>query len=347
MTCCVKALFKDIWSCWLLLLFLGCKPVSPPPAPAFIYWKTGWDKSPAVENYLTALPAERLWVRLFDVDLSPETGQAAPAGIWSGPLPPVDAQILEPVVFITVRCLEPEAGTDTKDLAGKIWQLASKAFSGKLHSLWVDCDWTPSTQAAYFDLLRHLRATLPAGVRLGSTLRLHQWAFPKATGIPPVDEVLLMAYNTGEVTDSNTTNSIIDPLTLDRWIPSGDYPLPLSLALPTWSWGVVFREGRWWQLLQPLDKHQVADTSRFQELPGKAHRVVVKKGTFLLGHYLYPGDLIRIESVKPRDLYVTAAWFRKHLKTPPQSVAFYHLHPEQTQKYPIDTLRDILDRFQQ
>jgi hypothetical protein len=119
------------------------------------------------------------------------------------------------------------------------------------------------------------------------------------------------------------------------------------LALPTWSWGVVFREGRWWQLIQPLDGLQLKDTALFQRISGTASWFAVKKGTFLHGHYLYPGDRIRVEHADIQALKQTADWFRKQLRTPPSAIAFYHLHLEQTQKYPIDTLRDILDHFQQ
>jgi hypothetical protein len=203
----------------------------------------------------------------------------------------------------------------------------------------LDCDWTISTRVVYFHFLAALRARLPQGVALSATLRLHQYRYPDRTGIPPVDRVMLMFYNMGQLDDPDEPNSILNLAAAQPYLDGAPpYPVPLDVALPVFRWGVLYRDGRMTKLIHDLTADELAaDTARFvyvapgtrhqpsvppgqggstrgrsevtngapgrqrSEAGGHAHSpsYEVKKNTYLHGYYLYPGDRIRTEAVTP------------------------------------------------
>ena len=60
----------------------------------------------------------------------------------------------------------------------------------------IDCDWTASTQEAYFEFLHYLKEKAKdKQIQLSATIRLHQLSMTP----PPVDRGILMMYNTGDV----------------------------------------------------------------------------------------------------------------------------------------------------
>jgi len=64
-----------------------------------------------------------------------------------------------------------------------------------------------------------------------ATIRLHQIKFKDKTGIPPVDQGVLMAYNIGEL-KNNKQNSILEANIVKQYINKNtEYPLKLKLAL--------------------------------------------------------------------------------------------------------------------
>ena len=154
------------------------------------------------------------------------------------------------------------------------------------------------------------RAKLP-GNRLSATIRLHQFKFPAETGVPPVASGVLMCYNTGEVADWATENSILDSVSLKKYLRGtvGEYPLPLDVALPVFGWGAVFRGGDLFKIINGLDSAQLIDSQRFEAI--SPTRFLLKKGTILNGIYLHPGDLIRLERPSPELVLMAMGELRR------------------------------------
>jgi hypothetical protein len=79
-------------------------------------------------------------------------------------------------------------------------------------------------------------------VPLTATIRLHQYAQPGKTGVPPADRGMLMPYNVGKIAEPGDVNSIFDEATAEPYFRgTKHYPLPLDIGLPAFAWGVQFR----------------------------------------------------------------------------------------------------------
>ena len=119
----------------------------------------------------------------------------------------------------------------------------------------IDCDWTASTQKAYFNFLEKLRVKAKAKqIKLSATIRLHQLSMTP----PPVDRGILMMYNTGDVKQLSCQKPILDMKDVAPYIQHlASYPLPLSAAYPLFSWRILFREGKFVGIMHADDDFPV------------------------------------------------------------------------------------------
>ncbi len=294
---------------------LGCPrrpPAGPPVARAFYFWRTTFALSDRETRALAELGVTRLYVRVFDVGWSEADHRATPLGplvVPAGTRPPAGVELV-PVVFVRAEVLRHAAAAE---LAGQIWtEVGGRA--GALgvapRELQLDCDWTEHTRAAYFALLRALRAT--SHVALSATIRLHQIKYRERTGVPPVDRGMLMFYNMGKLSADPGARSIFDADAAERYLARvGDYPLPLDLALPIWSWTVQIRDGAIAGLLQSTDPGEL-DAVDFLDHAGDGRHVATRT-TFLHGALVREGDVLQAETTRPEDTLAAAALVAPHL----------------------------------
>lgn len=312
-----------------LLGLIACHKTPTPPVRAMYHWRTALSLSAADRQFLDSLGVTRLYVKFFDVDWAAEQQTPLPAAELQ-----VDTSFLHgldlcPVVFITnqtlVRIPKQEIPNLAKHLVDKVYDLHVPLHAFPIRELQLDCDWTDSTREAYFELLTQIRGLVQKdSIALSATIRLHQLRYPKRTGIPPVDRGMLMFYNMGDVEDWQESNSILN---LEKGRPylknAHRYPLPLDAALPAYTWGVLFRDGRLTKLIYPMDAGALADTARFSKLAPQRWEVV--KSTYLEGHYLYRGDKLRVEDVSVSNLYPAATMLGQALPMEQRCLALYHL----------------------
>lgn len=232
----------------LFALVLGCArhtpPDGPPVARAFYFWRTTFALSPAETRAVADLGITRLYVRMFDVAWSEAERRAVPMGplvVPAGARLPAGVELV-PVVFLRDEVLRHAAAGP---LAGEIWGEVSRrtaALGSAPRELQLDCDWTDHTRDAYFALLRAVRQA--GHVSLSATIRLHQIKYRERTGVPPIDRGMLMFYNMGKFSADPDARAIFDADSAARYLARvGEYPLPLDLALPIWSWTVHVRDG--------------------------------------------------------------------------------------------------------
>jgi hypothetical protein len=181
---------------------------------------------------------------------------------------------------------------------------------------------------------------LPASTRLSATIRLHQYKQPGKTGVPPVDRGMLMFYNTGDIDDPADGNSIFQADQVGRYLQGAParYPLPLDVVLPVFSWGLVYRDDALWKIIHGLRAADLTDTALYA--PGVHY--TVRKGTFLSGHYLRPGDEIRLEAIGPKLLETAAGLAAQVSLAPDATVGFYHLDTNMVRAYPSRVLLNTL-----
>ncbi|MDE5636171.1 MAG: hypothetical protein K2I52_07705, partial [Muribaculaceae bacterium] len=168
-----------------------------------------------------------------------------------------------PVVYITLNALKAMKGHEgvlARNIVTRVRNMCEYNSVPNVRELQLDCDWTGSTEESYFNLcdsVRHGIADLQLSWRLSSTVRLHQLS----RNVPPVDNGVLMVYNTGNFNDPDAANSIIDPKDVKPYVKHlSDYPVRLDVAYPAYSWQLLFRNRRFIGLLNGLN---LADTTQF------------------------------------------------------------------------------------
>lgn len=298
------------------------------------YWKTSFALSNEERAWMDSLRCRRLYVKIADIAFDGAYESPQPSalleikdttGIWK--------YAITPAVFLTNSVFLNLSPGRSEWLASAIAGLYANYAAlyprpEQTHALLLDCDWTEGSREIYFDFLKKLRSRLPPQVGIAVTLRLHQYKFPDRTGIPPADRALLMAYNTGNIGDWDTANSILSMAELDKYLyPAKPYPLPLDPALPLFAWSLVFRDGELWKILPALtDAELASDTTHFEPLQTRAACFRVRKGTFRDGHYLRAGDMIRFETVPP-DLLQKALHALRAIPLPSDAeLGLFHLN---------------------
>lgn len=340
--------FSFIWGL-IIAICWGCGDTTQ-VHPAFYHWKTEFSPGPAALDALDQLEVERLYLRIFDVDIAPGGGPPRPIARLKAQLPYPEGVEIVPCMFITNRTFKGLLLDQVPDLAERVYQLIQDTQSTSSlpspQEVQIDCDWTPSTQEKYFLFLDELKAHLvPDQCALSSTIRLHQYKYPEQTGVPKVDRGMLMVYNVGNLDDPNEENSIYDLETVRSYIePVTDYPLELDVALPIFGWGVLIRRGKPIRLLNNLHLSHTQEDSLLKQI--SSHRVEVLQSHYFRGTYLYAQDEIRLESVSSKALLAGAELIAAHLPPAPnRHIALYHLDTQPLENYALDTLQAVFRSF--
>jgi hypothetical protein len=325
-----------------VLAFLFCSAVvagcgrrvpttAPPVKRAFYYWRTTLRLSDLETKALAALAIDRLYLRVFDVDWSDEAHGPRPLGLLAGQAGVLPASIeIVPVVFVRERLFRRLDARGVARLADDVW----RAVGGSLGQLGrhareveVDCDWTDASRAPYFDFLRALgERARPAGTLLGATIRLHQIKYRERTGVPPVARGMLMFYNMGRIDAEEATSAIYDPAAAERYLGRlADYPLPLDVGLPIWSWVVHVRGTEVEGLLQDVDPARLGGEPWLRLV--SARRFAVTESAFLHGTLLRAGDFLDVEETTAATTRAAAETVAARLQGAhrPGTVALFHL----------------------
>ncbi len=315
---------------------IACYSDTHGPKNSFYFWKQGGHINTQERRWLDSLQVGRIYMRVFDIDI--DTGK--PTAVSETKLSIDSSLEVVPVVFITERTLRRITDSQIDSLAAyianRLFLLASEI---KFNTFQVDCDWTGSSKLAYFRLLSVLKRRIGANISLTATIRLHQWARPSETGVPPVDAGVLMCYNTGQSTDWEDTNAILSVHQIKAYVKQAPkYPLPLAVALPVFSWARIWRDG----LLIHLVHGATATEIRQQPI------LFVEKTPQLFesssnqywhGHYLYRGDLIRIDTVSAVLLQSVAEILSTKIQ--PEELIWYHLDSSILSKFEPQNLKNI------
>lgn len=344
----------------LLLLFMACRRERH-LTPAFYHWQTTLDLSAPETAYLDSLSCQLLYIKVLDIARDPGGDIRPYALLELKDSTGLAGKTLIPVVFMTNGVFEgisPEKMDWLVQKTAVALRSACAQFpAGAImpfgtagrREIQFDCDWTASTRAAFFRFLEKMRAQLPAETRLSATIRLHQYKFPQKTGVPPVDRGMLMFYNTGDIENPETGNSIFLPRDAEKYVLGAPrhYPLPLDLALPVFSWHLVFRGGALWKIIP--GELSLSDNACLKPLPTapeqQATLYQLECGTFLGGHYLRPGDLLRRETISPQNLAAAASLAARTDLAPDATVAFFHLDSGMVRQFPPVLLLEAMKKI--
>jgi hypothetical protein len=322
-----------LWPLALASLLLHCKTSSLPPVqPAYYYWQTSFSLSSTQQQYLQDIQSNHLLVKIADIGRDPATGNIQPYTLLElkDTAGTSNCRITQ-VVFLTNAVFQHITPKEITALARQVAELQYKSplQDTIARAFQVDCDWTESTREPFFAFLSQLRQQLHPATVLSATIRLHQYKFPQRTGVPPVNRGMLMCYNTGDIDAVSETNSILDLADLKKYLIGApeQYPLPLDIALPAFSWWLVYRDDELWKIL-PGDHPQL-------------HNGLVEKGTFVDGHYLRPGDVLRQENISAELLKNAASWVARANLAEDVTLAFFHLDARSHQHYPASLIQAV------
>ena len=326
----IMRLYRFLCIGLISLALTGCKPAvgkeGDLPEISFFYWKSTFNVKDVSSRWLDSIPVNKLYIRFFDVDVDANLGPVPVAPLMG--LPEKLPYSLTPVIFITnetfLKVKEEKELIDLVDkLVGKLLQMSHPH---KVKEWLIDCDWSPKTRIPFFNFCRILNEKARNyHIELMATIRLDQYKNFESTGVPPVKSGLLMAYNMGALANWETSNSILNEKDAAVYLENPKrYPLPLTLGLPFYQWGVVFRDSIFTGLINGLDTSDLADSIRFKKTGENTFEL--SENTFLQGFYLYEKDKIRIEKVGKNEI-LSIIHLLKKWKTvnDNKEIVFFHL----------------------
>lgn len=353
---------------FILLFFSLCACKQRQVEKAYYFWRSG-DASAEERKFLKQQNIKKLYVRILDVDWNDVQG---PIPVNSGSMEYIDHELkvydsfpvqIVPVVFITNKTFERIDTYNLALLAKRVvrrclpsWDDVDARYESnhylpflsgqvKPREIQIDCDWTVKTAPAYFSFLKQLKQLLPAdSIKVSATIRLHQYKYPEKTGVPPVDRGMLMVYNISDPKQYTRNNSIFEESKAKPYFNhSKVYPLPLDIALPAWSWSIVYRNRQFYQIENGLSETDLKEQSFLQ--PAGDHFYRVTADTVYHDLFLRPGDEIKAEGIDEKTLQQAAALAKKAVNTDHYTVTLFELSEKELKQYKHETLIDIYTRF--
>lgn len=337
----------------LLLLLSACGLPGGTPVHnetnSVYYWKTVLDFDSTSLKFIDNHNIGRIYLRMFDVaeDVgnTPETRTVPNATVkidWranSHFQTSLKEMEIIPVVYITLDALKSMDGYEgilAGNIVTRVRNMCSYHELPNVAELQLDCDWTVSTEQSFFNLCDSVKqciTSMDLPWRLSSTIRLHQLA-RKA---PPVDNGVLMVYNTGSFDNPDATNSILDADDVKPYLkrlPS--YPLHLDVAYPTYSWQLIFHKRQFRGLLNGINLNDSTVFRRVGTTKFIALKDIPYKETIIR-----KGDIIRHEISSPEEILKVKALIEAKLSGKAHSNILYHLDTDNLSKYTYNEITDI------
>lgn len=202
---------------------------------AVYYWRTEWRLDSLERSFLSRYDVRRVFCRYFDVVID-DTDDSDPhpnATISFVDSVPSDLEII-PTVYITEACMHRRHEGLAEKVVRRLVQMNETHDVVGVKEIQMDCDYTVQSRQLYYDFLADVRRiAADHGLRLSTTIRLHQLSMP----VPPVDYGVLMIYNTGDPRRFEERNPILDLRDVQPYLHYlDDYQLPLAAAYPVYEW---------------------------------------------------------------------------------------------------------------
>ncbi len=334
----MKAKWLICLSIVLLCLFaiLGCsnkKKDVVAEGNAVYYWRTTFRMNDYERNFLKEHNVTKMYLKFFDI-VENWDGKIMPVGttIFIDSIPK-DVTIV-PTVFIT-----SEAVAKYPEFIDKMYKRVEDMASAngvKYSEIQIDCDWTESTSEQYFAFMKQLRTILePKGIELSATVRMFQLDYEA----PDADYGVLMCYNTGNLKDWETDNSILDIKDVKPYMSKlSGYKLPLSVALPCFSWDVTFG-GEKNLLGIEYNSYDFSD-KRFSKISENKYEIDKDKERDTYYDYWTP-CYVRHEEVSLKDILEVKDMVVSKMSDKPLQMVLYQLDSVNLSKFSSDEVEKI------
>lgn len=344
----------------LLMITAACtKPAAVPAVTSLedeernsvYYWKTVFHLDSADHAFLRRHHINRMYLRMFDVTRDPydesDNGRTVPnasvrvrnADYWEI-RDSLGGMEFVPVVYITLDALKSmnrREGVLASNIVTRVRNMCEYNGLPNVGELQLDCDWTPKTENSFFilcDSVRRCIDRLGLPWSLSSTIRLHQLS----RQAPPVDNGVLMVYNTGNFSDPDAANSIIDIKDVKPYLKHlPGYKLHLDVAYPTYSWQLLFHKRQFAGLMSGVN---LADTSLFARRGDNVYAALrdVPYGDRIIRQ----GDMVREEISAFDDIIAVKSEIERKMRNRPHTNILYHLDNKNLSKYKPHEIDSIL-----
>ena len=313
-------------------------------ARAMYFWRTDFRLSEEETAFLRTHDISKIYLRYFDVTVT-EAGQVMPNATVSFTTDTLKGIEIIPTVFIVENCLQHNMDSIAQKLVARILQMNQTHHRGDVKEIQIDCDYTHRSRERFYAFLNEMRNELqPKGIRLSTTIRLHQLSMPP----PPVDYGALMIYNTGNVANPNGRNPILSIEDVAPFLKKlANYPLPLCAAYPIFDWVALY--GNESQQLTPNTQHQtlrhllyghsLEDTTLYKPLEDGKYLVVASRtlpttlGRDAAGIHLHVGDTIRHWQCDISDILKVKNAVEKYRNGINNRIILYHLDKQSLNHY--------------
>ena len=291
---------------------------------SFYHWKSKALFNQSYKKAFSTTKSNKLYLHYFDVE-----SLAKPSWNDGGIFPTYvlkyvskDFRDLEivPVVYITNSVFKEQI--EVSELSDRIKKLINQIseahFKKEIKQIQVDCDWTESTRAAYFELINELQKSFEIDV----TIRLHQIKFKDKTGVPPVKSGTLMLYNVGDLKNQQQ-NSILEASIVKQYVNAKtDYPLPLNLGLPLFSQTVIKNNNNEIKIINNSERDVLKQDDHFKIMDDL--NLMVVKDTLYKGFFLSKGFSLKFEEINETAI-IESYKIIKNSKLNVDEIIFYHL----------------------
>lgn len=288
---------------------------------SFYYWKTNYALNGFETEYLRKQQVKKIYLRCFDVVW--ENNTASPQGVLMWQDKPIDNIQYIPTVFIRNEVFLDTDSVTLKRLADKIESLCTQVLGShklQLSEIQIDCDWTKTTRNAYFYFLAYLKQKK---LVVSNTLRLYQYKYRDESGIAPTDYASLMCYNMGNIKEEDAENSILNKRDLASYLNGlSAYPQPLNIALPLFSWTLLYSNHSLKGILYKTPDLQNNHWSRISDV-----QYLCTQDYYDLncGQEFYKNEKLRIEQITPQALKEAFLIIKKYVKNSKNELIYFDL----------------------
>lgn len=335
-----------------LLSCTGTASLKREESNSIYYWRTTFSLNDGEKDFLREHDVKKIYMRFFDVereytakngeDVTPE------ATIRFNDTVPASVEII-PTVYITTSAVE-KMQTKEDEYAEKIFKRITaicKQNNIVFNEIQLDCDWTKGTRKPFFRLCEEMKERMDSTQTLSSTIRLHQLTqYP-----PPVDKGVLMVYNTGNLMEMTSDNSIFSRKDIEPYLKDNRlarYPLALDVAYPTYGWSVVFHPGEDKYYFDRIMRR--TDYSAYPNLKKIASNLYEATSEINFSEdgtgwdKVYEKYRIRVERPTANEILEIKKMIDGKLKNKPHNNILYHLDESQLSHYSENEISKIYSR---
>lgn len=318
---------------------------------SFCYWKTRYNFSEADTGMWLQMKANHMYVRYFDVGWDAFSKTAKPISTIKPSADSLYCNHITPAIFFSnmvfLKSTDEQLDTLALRIKDRIQEVNTRfeqqQFTTKYSDILIDCDWSEKSKEQFFYFVRRLKELIPDR-EITTTLRLWQYKNQAVAGIPPVDRVLLMCYNVQAASEYNTSNSIATLDEVKKYVAGVTYPLHIDLALPIFSWGVIFRNQEFKGVIRNaiIEDYMNTDYTRIGE-----NRFRLNTEMVIGDFFARPGDEVRIEGLNQMELGQLADYLYQNVKLDKYSrITFFSwdFSSRILKRKQINEIKDIFDR---